>query len=132
MPRQYLAPNALRMDARDVLAGEMTEEQLLENVIDAARKLGWAAYHTRDSRRSEAGFPDLVLVRPDSRNGQVCGRVIFAELKRQNGKLTDAQRWWLTALASVPGVRVGARPSVEAHIWRPRDWLEGEIEAALR
>jgi len=132
MPRQYQAPNALRMDANDVIAGEMTEEQLLRNIVDAARKLGWAEYHTHDSRSSQSGFPDLVLVRKAAHNGEGRGRVIFAELKRQNGKLTDAQRWWLEALASVMAVRAGARKSVEAHVWRPRDWLEGEVEAALR
>jgi hypothetical protein len=51
-------------------------------------------FHTYDSRRSEPGFPDLVI----------CGhgRVIFAEVKRKGGYYTDAQRRWLAELMGTP------------------------------
>lgn len=74
-------------------------------VIPLARMCGFVVYHTHDSRRSEPGFPDLVLVRPP--------RFILAELKRQDGKLTGPQRRWQTLLAACPGV--------ETHVWRPAD-----------
>ena len=41
----------------------MNEAELQRNVLSLAAMTGWLAYHTYDSRRSQAGFPDLVLVR---------------------------------------------------------------------
>lgn len=99
---------------RHTIAAHMTEKQLLERVRALALALGWLAYHTHDSRRSEPGFPDLVLV------GR--GRVIYAELKTQRGRLTDPQRTWLAALE-----RAGA----ETHLWRPEHLLDRTIEHAL-
>jgi hypothetical protein len=66
------------------------EKQFQTAVVDMARWLGWSVYHTHDSRRSEPGFPDLVLV---------SDRVIFAELKTTTGVLAPAQRRWLERLA---------------------------------
>ena len=59
----------------------MTEAQLQDAIVQMARVLGWLVYHTFDSRRSAAGFPDLVMVRN--------GRLIFAELKSATGKATE-------------------------------------------
>ena len=96
----------------------MTEKQLQEAVIACAKLLGWRVYHTWDSRRSAPGFPDLVLVLPGS-------RLIFAELKTETGKVSDAQNQWLDDLGSVTW-------DTEEYIWRPRHWLSGEIENILR
>jgi hypothetical protein len=97
------------------MARDMTEKALLQNVINIARALKYGWYHTFDSRRSESGFPDLVLV------GH--GRVIFAELKTERGRLSDAQvRWGQSLLAT------GAR----FYLWQPRDLISGAIERALR
>ena len=82
-------------------------------VIELATLLGWKVFHVYDSRRSEAGYPDLTCVK-----GQ---RIIFAELKTDVGRVRPAQREWLAALAGVPGVL--------ACVWRPRDWQA--IQAAL-
>lgn len=69
-----------------------------------APTLGWRlCYHTLHSKGSQYGFPDRVLVRD---------RVIFAELKREQGKPTDTQREWLDALASA---------GAEVYLWRPSD-----------
>jgi len=84
----------------------VTEKQFQRSVIDMARIAGWLAYHTYDSRRSEPGFPDLVLVKPP--------RLIFAELKSEKGRLTPAQRRWLARLRECRGI--------EVYLWRPRDW----------
>jgi hypothetical protein len=90
------------------------EEAFLQRVIDLARGLGYRHYHPRDSRKSVAGWPDLVLVRP--------GRgVLFAELKTDTGRLTAAQEEWLECLRDA---------GQEAHVWRPGDMAE--IEHVLR
>lgn len=69
-----------------------------------ARLYGWAVYHTHDSRRSDPGFPDLVIVRE---------RVVVAELKTERGRVTPEQEAWLAAFRAA---------GVEAYVWRPSDW----------
>ena len=59
-----------------------TEKQFMAAVLAEAKRLGWKAYQTHRSRKSAAGFPDLVLWRE---------RVIFAELKTDAGQLSAAQ-----------------------------------------
>jgi hypothetical protein len=94
----------------------MTEAELQGNVIEAAKLLGWThVYHTHDSRRSEAGFPDLVLLRRD--------RILVIELKSQTGKLTPEQEGWLYAFGEA---------GVDWRLFRPEDWLSGAVERALR
>lgn len=97
-------------------AGAVTEKQLLEAVRDLARLTGWLVYHTHDSRRSEPGFPDLVMTRR--------GRLIFAELKSEKGRLTPQQHEWMDALVG--------RKDWEVYLWRPADWTSGHIERLLR
>ena len=41
----------------------MTEAQFQEAVVQLARLTGWLVYHTFDSRRSQAGYPDLTLLK---------------------------------------------------------------------
>ncbi len=88
----------------------ITEKQFMQQVIDLARLCGWLVYHPFDSRRSAAGFPDLVMVR-----GQI---VIFAELKTERGRLSTAQANWLDRLIGARGTGV--------FCWRPSDWPEIE------
>ena len=45
-----------------VVHPRQTEDQWQSAVIEYARLMGWLVYHTHDSRHSEKGFPDLVLV----------------------------------------------------------------------
>ena len=74
----------------------MTEAQLQSAVIAAASLGGWLHYHTHNSRRSPAGFPDLILIR---------GTQCFAwELKSERGQLSDDQATWLAALNRIPGI----------------------------
>lgn len=98
------------------IAPAMAERDLQRAVVDLARMRGWLVYHTFLSARSEAGFPDLVLVHERS------GAILFAELKSDRGKVTAAQDRWLRALG-VRGV---------AFVWRPADLRDGSIDAALR
>ena len=102
----------------------ITESDFTAQVIDLARHLGWRVAHFRPAmtkggrwvtavQGDGAGFPDLVLVR-----GQ---RLILAELKSANGKLSEAQAIWLAMLKE-------AAP--ETYLWRPSDI--DEIERLLR
>lgn len=102
--------------ALEALAAAMPESELLGNVRDLARMLGWLGYHTRRSTGSDVGFPDLVLVRRS--------RLVVAELKTATGKPTRWQQDWLDAFGDVD--------AVEVYLWRPADWLSGVIGRVLR
>ncbi len=83
----------------------MTERQLLDAVRDACRWSGLLCYHTFDSRRSERGFPDLVVLGTRG--------ILWRELKTERGRVTPDQREWLDRLR-----QAGA----DADVWRPSDW----------
>jgi len=70
------------------------------------------AYHTFDSRNSQAGFPDLVLVHPRR------GLILFIELKTDTNYPTTEQRLWLAGLCSA----THNCPNILVEVWRPRDW----------
>lgn len=74
-----------------------------DHVLPLARQFGWLAYHTHDSRRSVAGFPDIIALRGE--------RMVVAELKSEKGRLTKDQLKWLTMFQSIPGA--------EVFVWRP-------------
>lgn len=97
---------ALALAGLPALAPGVTEAEFQRRVMREAKRRGWLAYHTHDSRRSEPGFPDLVMLR--------AGRLLFAELKSAAGAPTDAQAEWLAALRAVEGA--------EVYLWRPADW----------
>lgn len=103
-------------EVRRAIDLEMTEKDLQRAVVQLAEVYGYRrSYHTYDSRRSAKGFPDLVLV------GR--GRVIFAELKSERGKVSPEQQGWLEDLGEIGG-------NVHAYLWRPSD-LE-QIPEALK
>lgn len=93
-----------------------SEKYFQDQVMELAERLGWLVYHVFDSRRSQAGFPDLVLLHPGT------GRVLFRELKTQTGKTRKMQDVWLA------GLRLGG---LDAKVWRPEDWVSGEIQKTL-
>ena len=84
---------------------KITEAQFLHYVTDVANLGKWFIYHTYDSRRSQAGFPDLVMTKN--------GRIIFAELKSQKGRVRPEQQMWVDELEKHPGI--------EVYVWRPSD-----------
>jgi len=91
------------------------EKEFLGQVVQLARLLGWLVYHTHDSRRSAAGFPDLALCHPR------LGRLVLAELKVRGRRPSAEQGRWLAALRAA---------GATAYLWTPADWPA--IERVLR
>jgi hypothetical protein len=83
----------------------MLEKDLQQLIVDTARAMGLLVYHTHDSRRSQRGFPDLVIVGAQG--------VLYLELKTKTGKVTPEQRHWLLSLRAA---------GCTAHVIRPRHW----------
>lgn len=88
------------------LLPKIPEHLFQDKVIEYAKIQGWWVYHTHDSRHSQKGFPDLVLIRPP--------RLVLAELKGTGGRLTPDQVVVLGMLKQCPGQ--------EVHTWWPHDW----------
>ena len=78
----------------ETLAPYLTEAQMQDAIRTAALRNGWLFYHTHNSRRSDAGFPDCVCVKD--------GRMIVFELKKQSGRVEPKQRAWVNRFADVP------------------------------
>lgn len=94
----------------------LNEAEFMDQVTGLAEKLRWSWVHFRPARTAHGwvtpvsgplgkGWPDLVLVKP--------GRVIFAELKSDKGKVSAEQDDVIGLLNSA---------GVEAYVWRPRDF----------
>ena len=102
---------------RDPRAAVMAEDRGPDSLDAHVRRLiadlGLWAYHPRNSKGSEPGWPDWVII----------GRtVIFRELKAEHGTLTPEQR------------RVGQmlqRAGQNWAVWRPSDLLSGQIAREL-
>ncbi len=95
----------------------MTEAQFQEQVIDYAHLMHWRVAHFRAGMTKSgnwvtpvsadgAGFPDLVMVRR--------GRLIFAELKSERGRLSPNQEPWIDDLT--------AFGPAEVYLWKPSMW----------
>lgn len=96
----------------------MSESQFQSAVIELAKLNGYRLiYHTHDSRRSVAGFPDLVLV---SEHRQ---RALFRELKTTIGRLSPEQFDWISSMQLA---------KLNAGVWRPEDLTNGHILNDLR
>ena|ERR1035437_3632927 len=87
----------------------VTEDELLAYVTDLLKLHHWHWNHSRDSRRSNPGLPDLIMVKH--------GRIIFAELKKEiGGRVSHAQQEWLDQLRE--------NHCIEVFLWRPSDMAE--------
>lgn len=91
----------------------MSEADYQKRITDYCDLLGLKWHHETDSRKTKSGWPDLVIAGP--------GAVIFAELKKQNGRVSASQQEWLDKLSGA-GARV--------YVWRPSDWEQ--VEKTLR
>lgn len=91
----------------------MSEALLDQQIRTMAASLGLLRFHVYNSRHSEPGFPDLVIVGT---------RVLWRELKTQRGKVSAAQRQWIRALTDA---------GQDAAVWRPSQLLDGTIAREL-
>jgi hypothetical protein len=130
--------------ARATVDAAMTEAAWQTQITDYADKRGWWWRHVPDSRRVNAHWPDLELMRVVNDRGaplpwvfinklisnmgnDACllrDRIQFAfiEVKRQDGKPTPGQETMIALLDLLP--------DVWALVARPSDWPE--VERRLR
>lgn len=95
-----------------------SEDQFQSSVIELAEYCQYEVrYHNPDSRRSQAGFPDLVLI------SSVRRRALFRELKRQDGRVSTQQKVVLAAMTAA---------GLDVAVWRPSDLASGRIARELR
>lgn len=97
----------------------MLESEFQTQVIKIARLRGWMVMHQRPAQirtgrwitaiQGDAGFPDLVLARPRLDD------LIFAELKKEGGRISPLQKAWIRTLIAAGG---------EAYVWYPSDLPE--------
>ena len=84
----------------------LLERDFQKQVVHLFQLGGWGTYSVPDSRRaSMSGYPDLTMWSPD-------GRLIFAELKREKGRVRPEQIVTLSELA---------RCVDEVYLWYPSD-----------
>lgn len=95
-------------DPRQAIWNAMSEKQFQGQVEKLARDCHFITYHTWNSQKSVAGFPDLIMINPYR------GDLVVAELKTERGKLSPYQWNWLETFRSVKGP-----PRV--FLWRPSD-----------
>lgn len=95
------------MKSSRIIRRAVSEKMLLAQIRELCSILGYRTYHTYNSMRSEPGFPDLVIL------GR--GRLLFAELKSERGRLSSDQSVWLSELSA---------SGCECYVWRPSDWHE--------
>ena len=94
---------------------EVSEKIFQDQVIKIAKMQQWLVFHASVSsprpgvyKTDGKGFPDLVLT-----SKAIPSRgVIFAELKRNDGKLSAEQKEYAQHLINA---------GIEYHIWRPSD-----------
>jgi hypothetical protein len=110
----------------------LTEADFSRQVTDLAVALGWSWVHFRPAQTKRgwrtpvegplgAGWPDLVLARARGRDR----RLLFVELKRELGQLTDEQQAVRQLLLEI-GL---AGDQVDVALWRPSD-LRDPIETS--
>lgn len=104
--------------AARLIAASMPEDRGPDSLEAHLRKLladfGLSGYHPRDSRGSQKGWVDWVIL-----GGH---RALFRELKSEHGTVTPEQR------------DVGAmlrQAGLDYAVWRPRDLLSGRIAREL-
>jgi hypothetical protein len=92
----------------------MTEDELLLEITRWCQALHLPMYHTHDSRRSPAGFPDLVIIGSS---------VLWRELKTEGGSVRREQEMWGASLLAA---------GQDWGIWRPSMLESGRIVTELQ
>lgn len=103
-------------DYQDQMTLAWSEEQLQDHVCQLLDAGGWTWHHETDSRRSKAGFPDLVMLHPR------WGVLLWRELKSEKGRVRPDQQRWLDDLVT---------SGQDASVWRPRDVVSGVVQSTL-
>ena len=111
-------------ESRRLLQSTEEEEAFLQKVRAWALLNGWLWYHTRRSDGSDEGFYDVVALHRD------LGRLLFIELKAEEGQPTAEQYEWGEALCHVLEVLDLTPYVLDYRLWRPSDWPE--IERTFR
>lgn len=113
-PLRLVVPNAWQIAQAKAMLEDRGSDSLESHVQELSEfyQLEYT-YHTHDSRRSQAGYPDWTLVGI---------RVLFRELKREGKNPTPAQRHALDALKKA-GEDVG--------VWRPMDLFTKRIHIEM-
>ena|SRR3990167_458274 len=102
----------------------ISEVDFQDMVVDAFQKSGWLVHAERPARsnkgwrtpiQGDPGFLDLVLAR-----GEPDPRIIFAEVKSEEGRETKEQKAWGIVLASCTRAAIG----IDTFLWRPSNWQE--------
>ncbi len=103
----------------------ITESQFQSSVTALATATGWKWWHVSDARRCGrgrttgdkrvSGLPDLILVHPTR-------GFIFAELKKEDGKVRDSQQEAFDVLAPAALCASLTGAKVRVHLWRPSDF----------
>ncbi len=93
---------------RRICYARTKEKEWQKRVEDVLRQYGWLVFHTLRSKGSTPGYPDICAVKGE--------RLLYAELKTEKGRLSEAQNEWMDALARVP--------CAEVYIWRPSQFDE--------
>lgn len=101
----------------------MLEREFATQVEHLLTLFGWTWKHDEPavrqsgtwatSFRGDRGFPDYIAVRD--------GRLIFAEIKNELGRVSKHQQHWLEQLEAT---------STEVYLWRPKDLQQ--IKEVLR
>jgi len=109
---------------------KMSEKTLNARVIYRAKKYGWRVVRIQRSQVGAAGsfrtgtvrgFPDLILFKNVGSDWPGDG-IMYRELKKELGKLDEAQVEWGTLVARAGG---------NWGVWRPSDLRLGRIEGEL-
>ena len=88
----------------------VSEKAFQQAIMRLAKQHSWLVYHTHDSRKSPAGYPDLTLARLPGKVHP--GQLVIAELK-VDAPLTIEQEVWLATLSHVTHTRT--------YLWKPDD-----------
>ena len=104
---------------RQIMDEQMSEKDFENTVVEYAQRMGWKVIHIptikAENEHGEVyyltpyvgdgkGFPDWIFIRE---------RVVWPELKKQKGKLSDDQKKWRDWLLAA---------KQEWYCWRPSDW----------
>jgi|SRR5215471_4531262 len=115
----FLARNSHAADAvMATPASPLPEKTMLAHLRAVAKRLGLLCYHTWRSKKSEEGFPDLIIV--DTRPIAVPPTLYALELKSAEGDTTASQEAWLDQLALVTRVEVGVVRPADLPTWLAR------------